>query len=224
MDRTEFAERIAAGLGGWFQQIAAQNLAEQVGEDAARMELVRMISAQRAFVPETAQRPINWPTNTKKRLDIAVLGRRANANGWYGAIELKWPGISVDVSNTRQAIVEDAVRVAFSRTSNMCANFLIVGGTTEALSALFDVPHPQAADKESQREAFNMLFHRDTANPEGVLTNASLNACFPDFGDRIPQTVFNGWSRRFSASLVTKVVATVGSQSKGFVYVWQCHK
>ena len=224
MTRTEFAERIAAGLSGWFQQLAAQNLEHQVGEDAARVELVRMISAQRAFVPDTAARPTNWPTNTKKRLDIAVLGRRAGVQGWYGAIELKWPGESMAVAATRQAIVEDAVRVAFSATNNLCANFVVLGGTTAALTAIFDTPHPQAPQQEQQRLAFSNLFSRVLANHEGTLTNADLNTHFPDFGDRVPQTTFNGWNRRLKTELVTVVHATVGATVKGSVYVWQCKK
>jgi hypothetical protein len=224
MNRTQFAERIASGLGGWFQQIAAQDLAEQVGEDASRMELVRMISAQRAFIPDTAQRPTNWPANSRMRIDIAVLGRRTNATGWYGAIELKWPGSSIDVGATRHAIVEDAVRVAFSKTNNMCANFVILGGTVDALAGLFDTPHPQAADKEAQRIAFGNLFHRDPDSPNGVLPNAELNARFQDFGVRVPQTVFNGWSRRLKTELITRVAATVGRTVAGYVYVWQCKK
>lgn len=224
MTRTEFAERIASGLGGWFQQLAAQNLEHQVGEDAARVELVRMISAQRAFVPDTAARPTNWPTNTKKRIDIAVLGKKANAKGWYGAIELKWPGENIAVASTRQAIVEDAVRVAFSATANLCANFVILGGTAAALDTLFDVVHPQAPQQEQQRVAFCSLFSRDIANTGGNLSNLDLNNHFPDFGDRVPQTAFNGWSRRLRTELITVVNATVGANTKGKVYVWQCKK
>ena len=224
MTRTEFAERIAAGLAGWFQQLAAQNLERQVGEDASRVELVRMISAQQAYIPETGQRPPNWPQNTKKRIDLAVLGRRVGARGWYGAIELKWPGESIDVAETRKAIVEDAVRVAFAETGNLCANFLVLGGTTAALAALFDTAHPQAQDQEERRTAFNNLFHRDTANSAGVLRNAVLNEKFPDFGDRVPQTTFNGWSRRLKTELITSAKAMVGQVEKGAVFVWQCKK
>lgn len=223
MTRTEFAERISSGLAGWLQQLAAQNLEDQVGEDAARVELVRMISAQRAFVPDTSLRPTNWPVETRKRLDIAVLGRRLGAEGWYGAIELKWPGQEFDVAATRQKIVEDIVRVAFARTANLGANFLILGGTTNAIEKLFDRPHT-AVVRESQRNRFNELLHRDLAHAVGSLTNATLNATFPDFGDRVPQTVFNGWSRRLKTELITVVPANVGSSVKGYVYVWQCKK
>jgi len=129
MTRPDFAERICASLSGWLQQLAAQDLDHQVGEDAARVELVRTISAQRPYVPETSQRPSNWPLTTRMRVDIAILGRSATATGWYGAAELKWPKEKIDVKKARQSIVEDAVRVAFSDTSNLCANFLIIGGT-----------------------------------------------------------------------------------------------
>lgn len=223
MSRKDLAERLASGLAGWFQQLAAQGLERQVGEDAARVELVRMISAQRAFVPETAHRPVNWPSTTKKRVDVAVLGRKTTAKGWYGAIELKWPGESIDVKLTRQAIVEDAVRVAFSKTSNMCANLLVLGGTEAALTALFDTKHT-AVQKEEQRAMFSTLLSRNLATPDANLSNLDLNQHFPDFGDRVPQTVFNGWSRRLATELLTVADANIGNAKKGSVYVWQCKK
>ena len=223
MTRTEFAERISSGLAGWLQQLAAQNLETQVGEDAARVEVVRMISAQRAFVPDTSLRPTNWPVETKKRLDIAVLGRRQSAEGWYGAIELKWPGQEFDVAATRQRIIEDVVRVAFAQTSNLGANLLILGGTTHALTKLFDRAHT-VTGKETQRTHFSALLSRDLANPIGNLANAQLNASFSDFGDRVPQTVFNGWARRLRAELIAVAPANVGTATKGHVYVWQCKK
>jgi hypothetical protein len=222
--RVEFAERVSAGLAGWLQQLAAQNLEHQVGEDAARVELVRMISAQRAYVPETSLRPTNWPETTKKRIDVAVLGRqKLEAGGWYGAIELKWPNESVDLKAARQAIVEDAVRVAFSTTANLYANFLIVGGTAASLTKLFDTAHTNRT-RERQRVRFSELFSRDQENPKGSLTNALLNEHFPDFGDRVPQTVFNGWTRRLEANLIAMSEAKVGLEEKGHVYVWQIRK
>ena len=222
MQRKEFAERLAAGLAGWFQQLGAQMLHAQVGEDAARVELVRMISSLRQFVPETSKRPTNWPTSTKKRIDVAVLGRSENATGWHGAIELKWPSVNVDIVKTRHKIVEDAVRVIFSQTANLNANFVILGGTTEALTKLFDTSHPQSNDAESQRAAFGDLFSRDINSPAGRLTNANLNLRFPDFGDRVPQTVFGDWSRRLQTNLVTTVPAQVGRDEIGRVFIWQC--
>jgi len=224
MTRIEFAERISSGLAGWLQQLAAQNLEKQVGEDAARVELVRMISAQQAYVPETSLRPNNWPLTTKKRVDIAVLGRqKLSSGGWYGAIELKWPNFNIDVAATRQRIVEDAVRVAFSKTTNLCANFLIIGGTASALIKIFDKAHTAMA-KEEQRSSFNKLLSRDAKNPTGSLTNAELSAGFPDFGDRVPQTAFNGWSRRLQTDLVAFASAKVGMIEKGAVFVWQIKK
>lgn len=223
MNRSEFAERITSGLAGWLQQLAAQNLHHQVGEDAARVELVRMISAQRAFVPETSQRPSNWPSTTKKRVDISVLGRRATASGWYGAIELKWPAVAIDVRATRHRIVEDAMRVAFSETANMCANFMIIGGTDEALEKLFDKNHTTQFGT-LQKNRFNALFSRDQDSPQGRLSNSDLNEAFPDFGDRVPQIVFNGWNRRLATELIAVSLANVGQTRKGAVYVWQCKK
>jgi hypothetical protein len=223
MTRTEFAERISSGLAGWLQQLAAQNLEHQVGEDAARVEIVRMISAQRSYIPDTSLRPTNWPDTTKKRIDIAILGRTTGAQGWYGAIELKWPGQNFDTAAARQLIVEDAIRVAFAQTGNLCANFLIIGGTTSALERLFDKTHT-AQTKERQRTHFNSLLKRNLQHGTGALPNKELNVHFPDCGDRVPQTVFNGWARRLRTELVASADARVGASVKGSVYVWQCKK
>jgi hypothetical protein len=182
-----------------------------------------MISAQRSFVPDTSLRPTNWPTTTKKRLDIAVLGRKPGATGWYGAIELKWPGQEFDVAATRQRIVEDIVRVAVARTANLGANFLIIGGTSAALDKIFDKTH-NSVDKEGQRKQLNALLKRDSSHHVGSLSNKELNTTFPDFGDRVPQTTFAGWSRRLRTDLIAVANAYVGAAIKGTVYVWQCKK
>ena len=63
-----------------------------------------------------------------------------------------------------------------------------------------------------------------TRTPSGSLTNAELSSDFPDFGDRVPQTVFNGWTRRLRADLVAISTAKVGVADKGSVYVWQIMK
>lgn len=224
MKRKEFAERISAGLSGWFQQLAVQSLEHHVGEDAARVELVRMISAQQAYVPKTSMRPNNWPASTKKRIDIAVLGRQnLEAGGWYGAIELKWPNLNIDTKAVRHAIVEDAVRVVFSKTSNLCANFLVLGGANDAIKKLLDKQHKNSA-KEKQRISFNKLFSRNPKSPEGSLSSKDLKAEFPNFGDRVPQEVFNGWERKLRSELVTVSESRVGSTVKGYVYVWQIRK
>lgn len=185
---------------------------------------MRTISSLRQYIPDTSQRPTNWPSTTKKRVDIAVLGRSASAAGWYGAIELKWPSNSIDIRKTRHRIVEDCIRVAFCKTYNLHANFLILGGTLPMVNSLFDRVHKQSEGSESQRNAFHNLFSRDLSNPKGNLGNSKLNQEFPDFGDRIPQTVFNGWSRRLATELVAKADAMVGNEILGQVYIWQCYK
>jgi hypothetical protein len=224
MERTHFAERLTAGLAGWFQQLAAQDLHLQVGEDAARVELVRMISAQRAFVPDTSKRPTNWPANDKRRIDVAVLGRREGAEGWYGAIELKWPGTSNDVAKLRLEMVQDAIRVAFTDTGNMNARFFMLGGSEAAIHRVFEKPHPGAADAEAQRIAFGSLFSRDLNAPKGSLTNAELRQQFPAALDRIDPAVPDGWTRRFATQLIAVSEARVGSSLKGQVFIWQCRK
>jgi len=224
MKRKELAERIASGVAGWLQQLAAQELETQVGEDAARVEIVRMISAQKQFVPETSSRPPNWPQSTKKRVDIGVLGKSAGTSGWYAAIELKWPTESVDVAQLRHRVVEDVARVAFSKTTNLGGNFLLIGGTRAALNKLFATPHPHSEDKEKQRKRFCKLLSRKLDKPDGKLTGSELDAAFPDYGDRVPQTVFNGFTRPLKTALLACSRASVGQDVRGSVYVWQCSR
>jgi hypothetical protein len=224
MQRTTFAERLAAGLTGWFQQLAAQDLHAEVGEDAARVELVRMISAQRTFVPETSKRPLNWPKDDKRRVDVAVLGRRDGALGWYGAIELKWPGTKNDVAGLRTDMVQDAIRVAFSETANMNARFFVLGGSDVAITRVFDKSHTTAVTKEAQRVAFSSLFSRDLKAPEGHLTSTELLSRFPAALGRIDPAVTAGWKRRFATELLTVAESRIGSAVRGHVYIWQCKK
>lgn len=224
MDRKQFAERISSGLAGWFQQLAAQDLHLEVGEEAARVELVRMISAQRAFVPATAKRPVNWPSNDTRRIDIAVLGRREGATGWYGAIEVKWPGTSNDVSALRMDMVQDVLRVAFSNTANMNARFLVLGGSDAAIDRVFQKPHTPNTHNEARRIALGHLLSRSLASPDGKLTNAKLLENFPEALGRLSPQVTSGWNRRVSTRLVASAEARIGQDVKGHVFVWQCQR
>jgi hypothetical protein len=219
-----FAQKIAAGLGGWFQQLAALGLASEVGEDAAKLELIRMAGGIRSYVAKASQRPTNWPVAEKRRIDVAVLGRSADAAGWYGAIELKWAKKSSDASQIRQAIVEDAVRVAFSKTANLNANFIVLGGEISAMEKLFDKQHNAAQAKEDQRIHFCQLFSRSNQNVNGSLSNMLLKQHFPTFCERTPEEVIGNWSRRLGTELIASVPCMVGSNTHGHVYVWQCSK
>lgn len=224
MDRKDFAARLASGLSGWLQQLSAQDLEHQVGEDAARVELIRIIHAQRKYTPDTSRRPTNWPDTTKRRIDIAVLGKHVDAEGWHGAIELKWPGTAVDVKQVRQTIVEDAVRISFTETANLKANFIVVGGTLAALDKLFSMQHRAGGALESQRRSFCSLFSRNMKKPNGHLPNKDLNQSFPDFDKRLPHQVIGTWKRRLATELIAKANASIGADVRGRVYVWQCFK
>lgn len=224
MDRKAFADRISASLSGWFQQLAAQEIHLEVGEDAVRVELVRTIGAQNAFSPKTSQRPLNWPKNDKRRVDIAILGRSNGSRGWYGVIEVKWPGTSNDVECLRRDIVQDAIRAAFSETGNLNARFLVLGGSAAALGRIFDKPHRTSKRAEAQRLAFCELFSRDRTACEGFLSHSSLQKNFPSAFDRIDASVTAGWTRRLATQLLSVSEAKVGEDVKGRVLVWQCRK
>ena len=224
MKRTQLAERISAGIAGWFQQLAAQGLEEDVGEDAAKVEIVRLISAQRSFVPKTAQRPMNWPSDDRKRVDIAILGRSAQAANWHGVAEVKWAAENADIVKTRRDIVQDALRVAFTATAHTDAHFLIVGGTRAAIRKLFNRPHRDAT-REKQRKAFKRLFRLDLFDDaQGELPHQRLMRRFPDCRDRVPAAVIGSWNRRLRTVLISMDEIHVGKSRKGSVYVWQIYR
>jgi len=81
-----------------------------------------------------------------------------------------------------------------------------------------------AAKKEKQRKQFAKLFSRKLTAPDGKLTNDEMNTHFPDFGERVPQSVFGSWKRRFATTLIAESSAWVGSKERGAVYIWQCKK
>ena len=223
MNRSAFATHLASGLAGWHQLQVVQSLGDLSGEDTARSLVAQIINAQGQFAPATSQLPPNWGA-TKKRIDVALLGRSAGAVVWYGAIEIKWPGAAFDADQVRQHIVQDAMRLAFVNTNGVNAKFLVVGGNSAAISTLFDNPHPNAADRENRRIAFNELLPRNLANPNGHLTHARLATQFPEAGERIPQTTFNGFDGRLKTELLACAEATVGRNAVGTVFIWQCNR
>lgn len=223
MKRTSLAAKITSGLAGWHQLQTAQNLNDLSGEDTARSVVAQIINAQGQFLPATSQLPANWGT-TKKRVDIALLGRSSGAVVWYGAIEVKWPRSTTDTHQIRQNIVQDAMRLAFITTQGIGAKFLVLGGGTGDITKLFDTPHPNASNRETRRQAFTDLFSRDLSQPDGHLTFDDWSVAFPDAGDRVPSTTFNGFNGKLKTELVALSQAAIGSSTVGSVFVWQCSR
>ncbi|MBK6847476.1 MAG: hypothetical protein IPG96_08050 [Proteobacteria bacterium] len=108
--RAELAELIGSGLAGWLQLRNAEGTAALHGEDSARLALTQILRAQAAWRVAIAQQPLNW-TNTKKRVDLALVPWADSVNTWYGVVEVKWPGAEFDRQKTRLDIVQDAIRV-----------------------------------------------------------------------------------------------------------------
>ncbi len=223
MNRPLLATKIASGLSGWHQLQTAQNLNNLSGEDSARSVTAQIINAQGQFLPATSQLPPDWG-NTKKRVDLALLGRSLNTVIWYGAIELKWPSSAVHMHQVRQNIFQDAMRLAFISTNGLRARFLIVGGESSTISTLFDTQHPNAPDREGRRQAFARLFSRDLSNPRGFLPSNEWAVSFPQAGDRVPQTTFNGFNGRLKTELIAHSQSKIGSTTVGSVFIWQCSR
>lgn len=169
--RRQLASDVAAGLAGWYQLQVTQKLTSLFGEDSARLVVAQVVNAQGNYRPETSQLPPNWG-NSQRRVDIALKTRSTRGTTWYGALEVKWPGESMDVEGRRLALIQDAYRLAFIETGWLNAHYLVLGASSDALKALFDAPHPRAADKEARRKTFASVFSRDLKKPEGKLSTS----------------------------------------------------
>lgn len=223
MSRQTLAAQIAYGLAGWHQLQRVQNLGDLSGEDTARSLVAQIINAQGRFAPATSQLPLNWGS-TKRRIDVALLGRSAGATVWYGAIEIKWPGTAFDVHQVREQIVQDAMRLAFINTVSLNAKFLVLGGGSDTITTLFDTAHPNAEEREARRVGFGELFSRDLANPECYLPHNSWLLLFPKAGERVPQTTFATFNGRLKTELLARAEANVAGATVGLVFVWQCNR
>lgn len=220
--RANLAHDLAAGLAGWLQLQAAQRLAGLSGEDSARLIAAQIVNAQGKYAPATSQLPSNWGS-TKKRVDIALKGRSAGAQVWYGAIEIKWPGIAFDVGKTREQIVQDAMRLTFISTSLLNAHFLVLGGSLASMKRLFDEPHPNASKQEKRRKFFKRLFSRNLKKPLSEASYDEWSKFFPQAGARIPKGIFGNFQGKLKTELLDRVTTKAGD-TRGRVYVWQCNR
>jgi hypothetical protein len=229
--RKELAERIAEGLAGWFQLQGAQRLDDLPGEDSTRFVLCQIVRAAHGFRVKTSQRPKNWPESTKQRIDIAIMGTTANAKGWNGAIEAKWPGKNFDRDKTRLAIIQDCVRLASVDAANLNAFFLVLGGSKAALSKLFDDVHAQKAHLEDRRKVFDAFLSRTSGKKKltieqlkstwGTATKKDGNDVLRAF-ERVPEDAAP--TGPIEAELIASHEAVAVKQPLGAVYVWQVSK
>jgi hypothetical protein len=223
MNNPLLAAHIASGLGGWHQLQHVQNLGDLSGEDSARLVLSQIINAQGRFKPAKSQLPPNWG-NIKKRVDIALLGRSAGSTTWYGAIEVKWPGTEVAVHAVRQAIAQDVMRLALVKTNVLNAKFLVLGGSTESLTKLFDKAHYSSLGSEFRRYAFTQLLSRQMAAPSCSVPLWSLLSDFPELGERCPPALFATATGNLKTKLLAKSPSIVDGKEVGCVFVWQCNR
>lgn len=217
MSRIDLAEDIASGLCGWLQLQHAQKLGGLSGEDTARAFMTQIINAQGRYLPKTSQLPNNWD-GTKKRIDVAVLGRSTGSNIWYGAIEVKWPGHAFDPHQTRLHIAQDIARLSFIKTDILNAKFLVIGGNNESLKKLFDTPHPSAPDREGRRRSLCDLLSRDISIPNGKLTYTQWSQHFEKIDDRVPPKTFNLFKGQFKTTLLATNESKTGTKTTDSVY------
>ena len=110
------------------------------------------------------------------------------------------------------------MRLAFINTNLLNARFVVVGGTNQAVETLFDKAHPKSPDREGRRTSFGELFKRDMADTKRDLLASDWAAHFPEIAERLPDTVF----ANFGGMLKAECASTVGNDSIGHVFVWNC--
>ena len=221
--RKHLAQQIASGLAGWHQLHAAQNLTGLRGEDSARFIIAQIVNAHGRYKVQTSQRPSNWPTNSKLRMDIRLLGTSAGAAGWYGAVEAKWPGASFAVDPIRLALVQDVVRLITVTTQNLNARLLVLGGSDDAIGRIFDKPHPRAPKSEQMRAVIDALLPRTAGNTQSTKFSDVL-AAFAQAEDRIPPSLRPACHGRVRVTCLSAEKAVMAGQTVGHVFVWQCSK
>lgn len=221
--RKKLAQQIASGLAGWYQLQAAQNLSGLGGEDSARFVLAQVVNAQQRYQVQTSQRPTNWPDSSKLRMDIQLIGTSAGAAGWYGAVEVKWPGSSFAADQVRLALVQDAVRLLSVATQNLNARLLVLGGSKDALHKLFEKTHPNAPASEQKRTMLGTLLPR-TVGTTASEKFSDVIATFSDAESRVPQTIRPVCQHRIRTTCLAAADSKLADEIVGHVYVWQCGK
>ena len=217
------AAAIASGLSGWLQLQAAQDLGGMPGEDSARLLLIQIVNAEGSYAPAKSQQPVNWG-GSRRRVDVALKGRSTGSAGWYGAIEVKWPGSAFDAGQTRLQIVQDVARLAFVDTNNLNARFLVLGASRESLHKLFDKQHSSSQVLEDGRQALSLLLSRDLDVPKSYLTRTNLDKHFSSAGARMPKKLWETFSGRLKTTLLASQGAYLGGIEEGHVFVWQCNR
>jgi hypothetical protein len=222
MDRPTLARKLASGLAGWLQLQASQGLEALSGEDSARFVVAQIMHASRKCLPVVGMKPKNWNV-TKKRIDVALTAPNAPEGDWIGVIEVKWPGDSIDVNQVREDIIQDAMRLTFVDTNQLNAHFLVLGGSSGSLTALFDKKHKKSKSSEARRRVFADLLPR-TVEKIGSVAHSEWSAHFPKAGERVPQDVFDDFDGKLKAQLLATSTAAVGADPVGSTFVWQCSR
>lgn len=226
--RRDLAERIAAGLAGWLQFRAAQNLQDIPGEDSFRLACAEIIHAQGKYQLRISPKPIGWPESDGKRIDMALLPPSVGSSTWYGGLELKWPSASGNFQGSRRLIVQDVVRLAMVRTANLKAQFLVLGGTQGVIDGLFKNPH-QKESLKGEVSAFCNLLRCDPKAPPVSMTLRELRNVFGRACDGLPTGMEprNGVQVQLLASSAARLRPAVNGSDEGasgHIYVWQCNQ
>lgn len=217
--RVDIAQRIAAGVAGYFQYVNASHLLAMPGEDTAQFVMCQILQAQQRYRLSVSAKPPNW--KGKMRVDAALLPKAGAAAGWYGVAEVKWITSSHQRDTVRGTLLQDCARVASVDTTNLNAKFLVVGFIDGMLAKVFDNSHdPGPAEK--QRSLLQAMLSRTTSTAAASKAHTDILACFPDYQSRVPACA--QFTTGLEIELLARSTITQAGVDAGCVLVWQSNK
>ena len=221
--RRKLAQDIANGVAGWYQLQLSQGFGDFFGEDSAQLTILQILSAQTNFEVKPSQ-ALAGHEDDQLRLDIA-LGAWGEKRTSYGAVEIKWLGSSNKASTAaRGSILADALRLSVVESTNIKANFLVVGGLEEKFSGIFGDNTREIAKTEGSRALFVKLFTR-TVDTKGIAERKEIVAHFPNFIEKLPKLARLREQDKLQVTLLASAkVAQHDNLKAGIVYVWLCLK
>lgn len=219
--RQELAERIADGVAGQLQWLAAQQMLAMCDESVVQLATASVAHATRDFRVTACAQPANWEDG--RRVDIALRPTGEDAVTWYGVVETKYVSSSYIAQNVRLPMIQDCARLAAVETANLNAKFFVVAFVEGMLAKVFVNPHQDAVEAESGRELLAGLLSIALPDAGKTLPHSQIDAAFPQYQSRVPEA--HRWSDRgLRAELLVRRDFFGMGETLGTVCVWQINK
>lgn len=206
------ASRLGAYLHGWLSQLAAVDLLALPREDALRLKAAELLKNRRLSVSVNEPFP-NANIGNPPLFDLGLKAAGANAQTWYGFVELKWPS-AANPNQSRPSIVQDAVRLAAVDGQNLFYRLLVLAGPLQSIDGLYA---PGRANRLEQ------VLSTDPNNPNRQHARADLQRLYPNANQRVPQAYWNRLPR-LATILADSRTVTIAGNELAKVMIWVCRR